>query len=305
MTLDQINYVLAINKTGSFSRAAENLFISQSALSLAMQNLEKELGRSVFTRTSKGVFPTAFGKTFIQYISPISIQFDQINSLFFSGRQSFLMSFVLANDGFQVASEAFVHLFRKYQHTNVYMKQLENYTNEAKSLVSIGQADIGFVRIWSCYEKIERQQMKAMGLIFQPVAELDLAIGVGPKNPLFDKKLDSVEPSALKDFTLIEHEYMDGSPYEDILARIGVCPTGSRIVTSSRAAIEELVRETDAYFISANTGRLYENTNASMRMIPLKCGEIKAELGWIARKGDSLNSIAMEYTELLENRFLV
>ena len=36
MTLDQINYVIELGRTGSFSRASNNLFISQSALSLAI-----------------------------------------------------------------------------------------------------------------------------------------------------------------------------------------------------------------------------------------------------------------------------
>ena len=58
MTLDQINYVLEIERTGSINKAATNLFISQSALSLAIQNLERELGQPIFVRSSRGVFPT-------------------------------------------------------------------------------------------------------------------------------------------------------------------------------------------------------------------------------------------------------
>ena len=44
MTFEQLNYVIEVSKTGSINKAAVNLFVSQSSLSQAIQNLEKELG---------------------------------------------------------------------------------------------------------------------------------------------------------------------------------------------------------------------------------------------------------------------
>ena len=43
VTLEQLNYVIEVSKTGSMNKAANNLFISQSTLSVSIQNLEKEL----------------------------------------------------------------------------------------------------------------------------------------------------------------------------------------------------------------------------------------------------------------------
>ena len=303
MTLDQINYVLEINRTGSFSRASDNLFISQSALSLTVQNLEKDLGREIFTRTNKGAFPTTFGKTFIRYVTPIHAQVAQINSMFFSGRTTETLSFVLANDGFQVASDVFVDLFRKYEMANIYMKQMENCSNEAKSLVATGQADIGFVRIWTCYKKIEQQQMGALGLSYQNIATTDLVVGVGPNNPLYHAEVSLVEPDMLKDYPLIQHDYMDASPYEDIVNRIGIPKPNSRVVTSSRAVISDLMANTNAYFLSADTSEVYP-VASGIKMLPLRSNGVQAELGWITRRGEALSPIAVEYTHMLENRFM-
>ena len=44
MTLLQMNYILEIDRCGSINRAAQNLFVSQSALSSAIAEVEKELG---------------------------------------------------------------------------------------------------------------------------------------------------------------------------------------------------------------------------------------------------------------------
>ena len=44
MTFKTIEYVIAVHEAGSFSRAAQNLFVSQPALSQAIAKAERELG---------------------------------------------------------------------------------------------------------------------------------------------------------------------------------------------------------------------------------------------------------------------
>ena len=53
MTIAQLKYILEIAKTSSINKAAQNLFIPHSALSNAIQNLERELGNEIFIRTPK------------------------------------------------------------------------------------------------------------------------------------------------------------------------------------------------------------------------------------------------------------
>ena len=55
MTLQQIFYAITIAELGSMNKAAESLFISQPSLTNAVKELEKELGITIFLRTSRGV----------------------------------------------------------------------------------------------------------------------------------------------------------------------------------------------------------------------------------------------------------
>ena len=52
MNLRQAKYMVTIYKEGQISLAAKKLFISQSALSQIVQNIEKELGATLFKRTT-------------------------------------------------------------------------------------------------------------------------------------------------------------------------------------------------------------------------------------------------------------
>ncbi|MDR3540625.1 MAG: LysR family transcriptional regulator [Desulfosporosinus sp.] len=65
MTLNQFSYFLAVAKWGSFSKAADELFISQSSLSKQIRSLESELNISLFNRKSYPISLTPAGKHFL------------------------------------------------------------------------------------------------------------------------------------------------------------------------------------------------------------------------------------------------
>lgn len=66
MTLKDIEYVIAVAKYNSFSKAAENLYISQSALSQSIKKLEENLGVQFFKRTSTSISITEAGEFFVK-----------------------------------------------------------------------------------------------------------------------------------------------------------------------------------------------------------------------------------------------
>jgi DNA-binding transcriptional LysR family regulator len=71
MQLNQLEYLLAVAKYNSFTRAAEEINISQSSLSQQVSNLEKELGINLFVRTTRFVELTPVGESFIEHVSRI------------------------------------------------------------------------------------------------------------------------------------------------------------------------------------------------------------------------------------------
>ena len=62
MNIEQLEYILAIDKYGSMSVAGEKLHVSQQGISAAIKNLEAEVGTMLVNRTSKGSSLTLAGK---------------------------------------------------------------------------------------------------------------------------------------------------------------------------------------------------------------------------------------------------
>lgn len=66
MEMHQLRYVVAVARTGNFSRAAEECHVSQPSLSQQIQKLEHELGERLFDRMKRGAKLTAHGQTFLR-----------------------------------------------------------------------------------------------------------------------------------------------------------------------------------------------------------------------------------------------
>ena len=69
MTTKQIDYCIELARTLNFSRAAENMFVSQPTFSYQIKLLEDEIGFALFERSGKGASLTPAGSQFVSYLS--------------------------------------------------------------------------------------------------------------------------------------------------------------------------------------------------------------------------------------------
>ena len=69
MTTKQIDYCIELARTLNFSRAAENMFVSQPTFSYQIRLLEDEIGFALFERSGKGASLTPAGSQFVSYLS--------------------------------------------------------------------------------------------------------------------------------------------------------------------------------------------------------------------------------------------
>ena len=78
----QLKYAVEVEKTGSISKAAENLYMNQPNLSKSIRELEDDLGIAIFDRTAKGVVPTEKGREFLGYARNILAQIAEMEALY-------------------------------------------------------------------------------------------------------------------------------------------------------------------------------------------------------------------------------
>ena len=112
MTLQQLKYIVAVAKTGTFSEAAKTLFLSQPSLTKAIKELEKEMGVTIFDRTNKGVSVSKEGEIFLGYARQVLEQAALLEEKYKThsgGKQEFRVS----TQHYSFAVNAFVDLIKE------------------------------------------------------------------------------------------------------------------------------------------------------------------------------------------------
>ncbi|MES2262269.1 MAG: LysR substrate-binding domain-containing protein [Pseudomonadota bacterium] len=96
MEIRQLKYFVAIVDGGSLSRAAQTLFIAQSALSKQISDLEKDLGTELLNRTRTGISATESGKIFYDHARAILKQIAEARSAVKSSDQHIVGNVAMA-----------------------------------------------------------------------------------------------------------------------------------------------------------------------------------------------------------------
>jgi len=86
MELRHLRYFVAVAELGSFSRAAEKLFVAQPPLSTQVRQLEEEIGAPLFVRHARGVRLTAAGTAFLEEAKQVLAGVERAKRIAVSGQ---------------------------------------------------------------------------------------------------------------------------------------------------------------------------------------------------------------------------
>jgi LysR family hydrogen peroxide-inducible transcriptional activator len=81
MTLQQLQYIVALAQYGQFVKAAESCFVTQPTLTMQLQKLEEEVGGLLFNRDKSPVSPTPLGEAFLERARVILKEVESLKQL--------------------------------------------------------------------------------------------------------------------------------------------------------------------------------------------------------------------------------
>ncbi|WP_325086698.1 LysR family transcriptional regulator [Acinetobacter johnsonii] len=178
MTLKQLKAFLVLARTLNYANAANELCLSQSALSLSIKTLEEELGGKLFKRNTRRVEITLEGQSLIPYAKKLLANWEDME-------KDVKQRFKLNRGTLNIASMPFathavlpevMHDFAQ-QHPNISFS-IHDITNEK----IIEKVQEGIFEIGICFEPKANDQ-----LIFQPLFNEDF-LALLPKHHVLAKQ---------------------------------------------------------------------------------------------------------------------
>ena len=132
----------------SFSAAAQHLYISQSAISQCIQQLEKDLGVSLFVRTRRGISLTAEGKILFAKVESAIAAIEQGENQLERLRHLEAGELKIAA-GDTITTHFLLSYLERFHATypHVRIEMASSYSTGTLSLVKEGKADLAFVNM--------------------------------------------------------------------------------------------------------------------------------------------------------------
>ena len=296
MTLQQLRYLVAIAEYGSINAAATNLFASQSNLSTAVRDLEREFGITIFTRSNRGVTPTNEGTELLGYARQVLEQADMLENRYAKGGNAQLR-LAVSTQHYAFSVEAFIETVGDCSSRAEYDFILrEAATGEIISDVASFRSEIGILYTDSFNQRVLSKAFDDANLEFHPLFEADAHIFVGEDHPLAGK--DIIQPSDLEEWPRYSFEQGTENSFYFSEEPLSYLPHKRVIRISDRGTLTNLLTSFQGYTIS--TGVLSPEMLRGIVSIPLNA-DARMRVGYLIHRERKPSQLLLAYIDNLKS----
>ena len=300
MTLQQVLYALTIQECGSMNKAAEKLYIVQPTLTSAIQELENEVGITIFMRTNKGVIVTPEGAEFLEDIRGFYRQYDIVMQKY-SGEGTYKRKFGVSTQHYTFAVRAFVEMAKRYDMNEFDFALRETTTMDIIRDVSSLKSEIGILYINELNRKAMNKLLTEHSLEFHSLIKCRAFVYLWKDHPL--AKMESIGMEDLEDYPCMFFEQGDNSEFlaEEILSE-NFYPKTLRV--TDRSTMLNLVKALNGYTLCS--GIIYGDYNGDgYIVVPFRGDEENPnsvmDIGYVTKKNAIMSKLGHEYLKEIDN----
>ena len=195
MTIQQLKYILALEKHRHFVRASESCFVAQPTLTLQVKKLEEEIGFLIFDRSKQPLEPTSMGIKFIHKSREIIRQIDSLKELIHSEKELLEGHFTLGV--IPTLAPYILPLFLQEfsaAHPKIFLEVKEMQTSKIIEEISKGTLDIGLL-----VTPLEEKTIREIPLFHEP-----FLVYLNKKHHLNSKELVTPQDLTPNDLWLLD-----------------------------------------------------------------------------------------------------
>ena len=210
MTLQQLKYVSMVEKCGSFSRAAQKLYVSQPSISNLVNALEEELGITIFTRSSTGIAITNEGRELLKLSNRLLRDADYISEYFHSDTEGPKPTFFVSSQHYDFVVSAFEEFVDGLDAERYTLGLNQTQTAAVIEDVRKQYSDLGVIFLSDVNRRHMMKVLEDNNLEFHAVTQAAPHAFLSVTHPL--AKRESVTPEELMDYPCIVYEQNADSP---------------------------------------------------------------------------------------------
>ncbi|MCR5349945.1 MAG: LysR family transcriptional regulator [Acholeplasmatales bacterium] len=294
MTLKQLEYVIKVAETKNITSASNELFIAQPSLTHSINELEKEMGITIFRRTNKGVIITNEGEEFLSYARQVLEQANLLNDRFIN-KENRKPKFSVSCQHYSFCISAFSDTVKEFDSNQYDFTIRETQTHELIEDVTNLKSEIGVLFLSNFNREVLKKLLNKNELEFVTITKAYPHVFISKDHPLAQK--DIITLNDLKPYPYLTYEQGNYNSFyfsEEFLSTMDI---KKNIMVRDRATLFNLCVSLNGYTVSS--GIILKDVNAqSIIAKPLKYNEIM-EIGYIKRKNMPISEYGKAYIKYL------
>lgn len=223
MNLSHLRYIAEVAKTGSITKAAQNLYMGQPNLSKAIREMEKSMGTAIFKRTSKGVEPTERGREIVERARALLRAAEDFENDF-CNKKNRTEKISVGVCGSEYCIDIFEDMAAKWAEENVFLEYFRCDALELVNRVKDGSISFGINRFASNRDEIFPERLGVKG---QVLAEGEMLVAINRESPLSEKeKLSYSDMAGMIQITVSG----EGVPSNKMFIGVSDAASGERVI---------------------------------------------------------------------------
>ncbi len=287
-TLHQLQIFLAVTRTKSVTKAAEELFLTQPAVSIQLKNFQDQFDIPLTEVVGRQLYVTDFGKEIAKAAENILNEVHAINFKVqaFKGKLSGRLKISIVSTG-KYVMPYFLSDFMKI-HSDVEL--MMDVTNKQKVIESLENNEVDFSLVSVLPEKLQVEKIELIQNKLYLIGNNEMKF----KQKEYDKSIFETLP-------LIYREKGSGTrqTMEKFLEKNKIQPT-QKMELATNEAVKQAVIAGLGYSIMPIIGIKEELMNKHLQIIPVKNFPINSHWHLIWLKGKKLSPIAEAYLQFIK-----
>lgn len=297
--LRQLRYFVACAQTGSFSRAAEQLFTTQPSVSKVIRSMEEEIGQPLFERLARGIVMTPEGEHVYKYACQILKSMDRLQKVEDVELQEKLQYSTTPSSWMADVFMEFYHLHQKEKiHYQIYSTGIKEIVHRVQERTD----ELGFLYIISNQLTPFQYFLSRNYLEFMQLRETDVVLYPGGMHPWHEDKNCNMDFSNMRLIQRFADEFSPDNYWNIVDANGDMAADAETVVTTNSDYImDRMLKNGDLVNISGEYLAGMPTTPHEGKILEGDAGQ-KILFGYVKRRGEELTGRAQEFVNYVRER---
>lgn len=296
MRLNQLQYLVALKKHGTFSKAAQALYVSQPSISVGIKELEEELGYPILNRSNKGFQFTAEGEQVLEKAQRILDEVEDIRRI--QREEEALAGAVRIGSTPHFCNSILLDVMLKiesrYPKCSLLIEECDS--ESVLRRIESGELQMGLIQLCDVDEALLIRRVSGQSLRFEELFREEMCVVVGENHPLVAR--ETVPMEELLSYPYATYKDAMNQQVAQMMKKYHCHGRISHV--SEIVSLRRFIMRTESYTVIPRRAVLYGNIVYQDKLIPLNVSGAnwKSAVGWV-HGGERLDRLEQNVLEEL------